>query len=170
MKRSGLVPHVRRPWGEAAHGGMMGISRLHRLAAYAACPLVMIAVASYQIHMAYFRQLATPAKGGGFGLFSTVDKLNNRLFRAEVLGDDWQRVLLDPGAHKKTVRRATSAPTDRNLRAAARALAGESQRQFGPIRALRIEVWKRQFDSKSLQASRLKLRELMVGKTEPSGD
>ncbi len=41
--------------------------------------VLLILVALSQIYITQTNGLLTPAKGGGFGMFSTVDKLNNRV-------------------------------------------------------------------------------------------
>ncbi len=44
-------------------------------------PILLVLVAATQIYLADVRDLLTPARGGGFGLFSTVDKLRHRHLR-----------------------------------------------------------------------------------------
>ena len=80
--------------------------------------LLIIVVALCQVRLAYFGELLTPAKGGGFGLFSTVDKLKNREFRVSLTHRGRQRAfpvsrfLSQSRSLQKAVQRATSLPSE----------------------------------------------------------
>jgi hypothetical protein len=120
---------------------------------------LLIAVALLQIYLAHVRHILTPAKGGGFGLFSTVDKLESRNLRAYLIGDTWERPVALDGLWG-IMPRALSLPTDAALRVVAKTLLARAPAQ--PIVAARVEVWTRDFDSRSGQARRVKLRELTL--------
>jgi hypothetical protein len=51
---------------------------LKKILTYSPC-IVLAIVALSQIYLTHTDRLLTPAKGGGFGMFSTVDKLYNRV-------------------------------------------------------------------------------------------
>lgn len=124
-------------------------------------------MALLQIYLAHVRQILTPPKGGGFGLFSTVDRLETRVVRAYVIGEGWERpVALE--ASSESLPGTLSLPTEAALRSIARPLLTRSYPW--PIVGVRVEVWKRDFDSASLRARRVKLRELTLFKGGPGAD
>lgn len=129
------------------------------LLARVAPAILLIAVAALQIYLAYVRGILTPAKGGGFGLFSTVDKLETRDVRVYVVGETSERPIGLEGLWG-ALTPALSLPTDARLRAVARTVLTRHFEQ--PIVAVRVEVWKRDFDSASGIARRIKLRELTL--------
>ncbi len=128
---------------------------------------LLIGVASLQIYLAHVRQILTPAKGGGFGLFSTVDKLETRNLRAYLIGDTGERPVTLDGLWG-LLPRTLSLPNDAALRGVAQTLL---TRAPGPsIVAVRVEVWLREFDSASGEARRVKLRELTVRRDDARAD
>jgi hypothetical protein len=136
-------------------------SSLHRRIARSAPAILLIAVALFQIYLAHVRQILTPAKGGGFGLFSTVDKLENRNFRAYMIGEVSERPIELEGLWGR-LPRVLSLPTDAALRAIATTVLTRASGRS--IVAVRVEVWKRDFDSTTGVARRIKLRELTLHK------
>ena len=82
-----------------------------------------------QIYITHSDRLLTPAKGGGFGMFSTVDKLNNRIVLVYGLFDN-QRVKVnvdtkDPFFKEKLDhhwQKVRAYPTYSNLRKLGKAL------------------------------------------------
>ncbi len=129
-------------------------------------PIILaILVALSQIYLARFQGL-TPAKGGGFGLFSTVDKLANRNLRAYLITEDReipfaiaQSVPVSQPL-RKPIYRAASLPSDRHLRVIIDDLLTKPYEV--PIKGIRVEVWKRSFDAESLMALRVKVKEMTV--------
>jgi hypothetical protein len=127
--------------------------------------LLLILVALSQVQTAWFGDLLTPAKGGGFGLFSTVDKLANRdvrLFVIEASGREliWAPAELRAARHRRVIHRATSYPTPGNLRVVARRAAALVDEPS--IVALRLEVWKKSFDAQSLEVRRIKVADYFL--------
>lgn len=124
-----------------------------------------IVVACSQIYLAKFRDL-TPAKGGGFGLFSTVDKLVNRDLRAYLLTEEQEipfaipRFVPASQPLRKPIYRAASLPSDRHLKIILRDLLDKPYDV--PIQGVRVEVWKMSFDAEALSASRLKIKEMTI--------
>lgn len=53
---------------------------------YLAVPLLLGMIACWQIYRAHFQHLS-PWKGGGFGMFSTVDSPGNRFFHCKLIRD-----------------------------------------------------------------------------------
>jgi hypothetical protein len=134
---------------------------VHHLLARFAPAILLIAVAALQIYLAHVRGILTPAKGGGFGLFSTVDKLETRNLRISVIGATGEEPIGLDGLWG-ALPRVLSLPTDAALRGIARTILTRAQGR--PVVAVRVEVWKRDFDSASGVARRIKLRELTVPK------
>jgi hypothetical protein len=122
-------------------------------------------VATSQIYLAEFRDL-TPAKGGGFGLFSTVDKLVNRNLRAYLITDEQEipfaipRFVPASQPLRKPIYRAASLPSDRHLRIILQDLLDKPYEV--PIRGVRVEVWKMSFDAETLTASRLEIKQMTL--------
>jgi hypothetical protein len=124
--------------------------------------LLLALVALVQMGLAWGGDRLNPDKGGGFGMFSTVDRLHHRQLRAYLLGPQGEERLPIPRDHslRPTLHRATSFPSDQHLRAAAeRLLPPERQ---GPARALRVEVWKHAFEPSSLQVRPLQMAALTL--------
>ena len=122
-------------------------------------------VALSQIVLALTANL-TPSKGGGFGLFSTVDKLENRNLRAYLLTPKGEIPFVIPQAVpaqeelRKPIYRAASLPAQYYLQAITDDLV---TKPYGiPFDGIRVEVWKMAFDSTALKASREKLAERTV--------
>jgi hypothetical protein len=97
----------------------------------AAPPAVLVGVALFQIHRVDVRDL-TPWKGGGFGMFSTLDGRENRHLIITLLGDGGStRVVADlptSAGVQRLVARARAMPTAENLENLAGELAGLSWR------------------------------------------
>jgi hypothetical protein len=129
-------------------------------------PIILaLAVAASQVYLAKFCGLS-PSKGGGFGLFSTVDKLENRNLRAYLLLPNGREAVFalqqrDPKTEelRKPIYRAASLPSEGHLRVILNELLTTSYKHEGssvevPIRGIRIEVWKMAFDRETLRARR----------------
>lgn len=57
-------------------------------------PSILVAIALLQIYLTHITQL-TPWKGGGFGMFATVDALDTRVLAAAGLDQSGERLTLD---------------------------------------------------------------------------
>lgn len=116
---------------------------------------ILVCVALLQIQLGYFGARLTPSKGGGYGLFSTVDKQPNRQVRIYLTGRDGERAVSLPGKHRfeDAVYRARAYPTDERLGALAEVLAAEAG--GGNVQGLRVEVWKLAFDASTLTVRRV---------------
>lgn len=126
--------------------------------------LLLILVGLSQHLIVHLGGLLTPAKGGGFGMFSTFDKLNNRHFYAYILHDGVQSRLVLQGSDPiaEELKAAKALPTDRRLRSVAQKLVDEIDEM--PIDGVRVEVWKRTFDTGTGWVRRVKVREVTVRK------
>jgi hypothetical protein len=123
--------------------------------------LLLVLVALAQVCLTWGGGRLNPDKGGGFGMFSTVDRLNHRHFRACLIGPEGEKVLDVPAGHplRPSIRRATSFPSDGHLREVASLLAQEQSTS-----AIRVEVWKHAFDPSSLQVRPLQVAALTAGR------
>jgi hypothetical protein len=102
--------------------GLLRSRRLPARYAVVAMPAVLVAVALLQMVRVAVNDM-TPWKGGGFGMFSTVDSLTNRVVRIDAeVGDVW--IAFDRPAYDAVntygptdiVRRAAAMPDDGALR------------------------------------------------------
>jgi hypothetical protein len=113
-------------------------------------PLLLAVTGAMQVVLSKAGPLA-PWRGGGFGLFSTVDKLENRILLAWIetpAGDD----PVPPG-DTYDVRNALAFPSqDRLLRAATDIAARHADTDAV---AVRVEVWKRTYDPATSECHRV---------------
>ena len=148
--------------------------RVLRAAVYFLPTALLICVGLSQVYLAHVQQLLTPAKGGGFGLFSTVDKLVNRSVRAYVIEYGWETPISMPRPVplKDTLGRPTltaaSLPSDSHLLTLAKGLAARNDEV--DFRAVRVEVWKLAFDAETMQISRIKVRERRALRSRDADD
>lgn len=147
-------------------------------------PALLVAVAGVHSYLAATKH-QTPWEGGGFGMFSTVDKRQARFVRASVITPrDTVRVSL-PGHLHTYVERLRARPTQTRTESLAQYLADAtwieapsdstrgtstspssyrflpahetSERPRVPVTAARVEVWRYRFVSRpyGLEATRL---------------
>lgn len=84
-------------------------------------PVILVILACTQLYNARFRFL-TPWEGGGFGMFSTVDSLGNRLLRCTLITDRGDFPVEVPPAMYHLLRKSTSIPSPELLSEFARQL------------------------------------------------
>ena len=146
-------------------------------------PLLMFCVAAAQ-HLAHHKLNLVPWKGGGFGMFSTVDGIGSREIRVHIkFGDEkFKSVRLPrffPGKLRDKIR---AIPLTRDLRFAALGLknmfwvrdpdrhgsveafktkteAQEVQEKLLEISSIKIEVWRTHYRSKNKELSSSKVTE-----------
>jgi hypothetical protein len=123
--------------------------------------LLLIGVAAHQIFLANTAGLS-PWSGGGFGMFSTTDAGATRHLHAFAIRPGIQRELRIPEALTEWERRVVTLPSDANLRAFALALADQPTPDHGPATAVRIQVWRTEFDPIGLAPVGRILRSLEV--------
>lgn len=129
--------------------------------------ILLIGVAISQIYITQSEGFLTPAKGGGFGMFSTVDKLNNRALSVYGIFDKNQvniRIDTQDPYFKKNLQRkwqkARSYPSNSNLRDLGRALSNLKLSQRPDY--LKIEVKKCTFDNKEIKVKYQLVNELTI--------
>ena len=117
-------------------------------------PLLLVLVALSQIYMAWLGD-ATPSKGGGFGLFSTVDKLENRRVMVWLRKEGRNNVFVSKAfisSHARSLRWVRAVPSRSRMAALAVEVAKFSGRT--DLEAVRVEVVKMAFDGASRRLSR----------------
>lgn len=136
-----------------------------RTRALAAVPPALLAVvACVQIGLARLTPL-TPWKGGGFGMFSTVDGAANRWTQVLVTAPERSQELEVPPSLADAAAGCEAFPTDRCLRALAGRLADRERRQGRPVSTVQVRVWRTEFAPATLEPRRRLLAESLL--TEP---
>lgn len=121
-------------------------------------PALLALTALVQIGLALAGPL-TPWKGGGFGLFSSVDRLENRILLAwEVTATGERPLDPRPGGLEREMAAALSLPTASRLQRLGRLLAERDEVEGD----LRVEVWKRTFDPASGELRRVRVAREVV--------
>lgn len=87
------------------------LHRLHRMLV----PAILIAIASHQIYLAKMHDL-TPWKGGGFGMFSTVDDPTARWVRCYAIADGRETAVTIPTDLDRAAARVRAMPSREGLR------------------------------------------------------
>jgi hypothetical protein len=118
--------------------------------------LALVAV----VQIALARQaLLSPWKGGGFGMFSTLDARPYRYVRVFVEGPGRSEELRLPGSLEEEAAAAEILPTERMLGALARAVAARERAAGRPVEAVRVELWRAEYEPRTLRATARRLRE-----------
>ncbi len=120
-------------------------------------PALLVLTALAQIVLTRAGPL-TPWRGGGFGLFSTVDRLENRILLAWIETPEGDAPLRVEG-RAYDEQNALAFPIDRHLRRVAERYAASLESGTG----VRVEVWKRTFDPSTGESRRV----LVASRTVP---
>ena len=120
-------------------------------------PLVLVAVAVTQIGLAKTAGL-TPWKGGGFGMFSTIDNAPFRYIRIFVEAPGRSEELQIPPSLEDQYARTVAFPSESMLRRLAQATAAREQRKARPVASVRLELWREEFDA-GLRAVQTRVRD-----------
>jgi hypothetical protein len=128
---------------------------VRRAAAIPAALLTVVAV--LQIGMAKAGDL-TPWKGGGFGMFSTLDHGAYRGVDVLIEAPDRSEAQEIPPSLEALAARAANCPSDWLLRALATAVVARERRYERPVTTVTLTVWRTDFDPSSLAASEMPLR------------
>ena len=119
--------------------------------------LLLALVAVCQIVLAKTADL-TPWKGGGFGMFATLDHNAHRRLEVVVDGTERSEALEIPPSLQADAARATAFPAEWMLRVLARGVARREQRYRRSVSRVTITVWRSDFDPTTLGASERPLR------------
>jgi hypothetical protein len=120
-------------------------------------PVLLCAVAIAQIALAHTVAL-TPWKGGGFGMFSTLDHSGYRGIDVIVEGPDRSAQLTIPESLEVAAARAAACPTNRLLRRLAEGVVARERRYERSVTRVRLTMWRAEFDPATLRASERTLR------------
>ena len=117
---------------------------------WAALPAVLLAVvAAMQIVLTQV-QMLSPWKGGGFGMFSTLDERPFRYVRMFVRAPERSEELAVPPSLEELAASAEILPSDLQLERLARAVVAREHRRGQPADEVRLEVWRVEFAVGSL--------------------
>ena len=120
-------------------------------------PVVLIVIAMVQVGLARTVDL-TPWKGGGFGMFATLDHGAYRGVDITVDAPDRSESLEIPPSLETAAARAAACPTDWLLRALAEGVAAREQRYQRAVSRVTVTAWRTDFDRATLHASERRLR------------
>ena len=118
---------------------------VHRIAP----SILLIAVAFVQIVLARTSGL-TPWKGGGFGMFSTLDHGAYRGVDAVIDGPDRSEALAMPQSLEEIAARAAAWPTDQLLGRLAEDIVTRERRYDRPVTRVTLTAWQTEFDRDTL--------------------
>ena len=114
---------------------------MRRRLAIAAPTLLLLTVAAGQMVMARTSDLS-PWKGGGFGMFSSVDGSPFRWTRIYVSAPERSEELALPPSLADQADRVVTWPRQRAMESLARAVAARERRYGRPVESVRVEVWR----------------------------
>jgi hypothetical protein len=114
-------------------------------------------VAVIQVSLAQTVDL-TAWKGGGFGMFSTLDHGAYRGVDIVVDAPDRSESLEIPASLEVAAARAAAFPADQLLRALAEGVAARERRYQRAVSRVTVTAWRTDFDRRTLQASERPLR------------
>jgi hypothetical protein len=120
-------------------------------------PLLLVVVAVVQIVLAQTGDL-TPWKGGGFGMFATLDHGAYRNVDIVVAAPDRSEGLEIPESLETAVARAAAFPADWLMRALAEGVAAREKRHHRAVSRVTMTVWGTVFDPVTLRPSERPLR------------
>jgi hypothetical protein len=117
---------------------------------WAALPAVLLAVvAATQIVLTQV-QMLSPWKGGGFGMFSTLDERPFRYVRMFVRAPERSEELAVPASLEELAASAEILPSNLQLERLARAVVAREHARGRPADEVRIDVWRVEFAAGSL--------------------
>ena len=114
---------------------------MSRRAAIALPALLLVALAATQMTLAR-TALLSPWKGGGFGMFASVDGLPFRWVRLYVSAPERSEEIAVPPSLADQVDRVATWPRPGALEALARAVVARERRLERPVDTVRVEVWR----------------------------
>jgi hypothetical protein len=124
----------------------------------AAFPAAVLAtVAASQVVLTEHAAL-TPWKGGGFGMFSTLDHGAFRGVTVVIDGPERSETLDIPPSLEVLAARAANCPADWLLRRLALGIAARERRYDRPVTRITIHVWRTHFHPVTLHATEHPLR------------
>ena len=120
-------------------------------------PALLVVVAALQVVMAKTIGL-TPWKGGGFGMFSTLDHGAYRGVDILIEAPERSESQHVPPSLEEIAARAANCPAEWLLRELAAGVVARERRYERPVSRVTLTVWRTRFDPSSLAASEVPLR------------
>jgi hypothetical protein len=120
-------------------------------------PLLLIVVAIAQVGL-YRTGNLTPWKGGGFGMFSTLDHGAYRGVTIVVDAEDRSETLDIPPSLEEPAARAAAYPSRRLLESLAKGVVARERRYGRDVQRVMLTAWRTDFDRASLRATERPLR------------
>ena len=118
---------------------------------------LLVVVALTQIVLARTAAM-TPWKGGGFGMFSTLDHGAYRGVDAIVEGPDRSEQLEIPPSLEEIAARAAACPVDSLLRQLAQGIVARERRYERGVSRVTLTAWQTEFDRVTLRANERTIR------------
>jgi hypothetical protein len=128
----------------------------HRLPA-----ALLIAVAGLQMTLAHRGGLSA-WKGGGFGMFSTLDGRPHRVVRIRIEAPDRSEELAVPPSLEHAAAGVEILPTAARLERFGHAIAARERRHGRAVGNVHLEVWRTEFDRDHLVPTRRRIAERLV--------
>ena len=123
-------------------------------------PLLLVVIAVIQVSLTRAVDL-TAWKGGGFGMFATLDHGAYRGVDVTVDATERSEALTIPPSLETAAARAAACPTDSLLRALAEGVAAREQRYQRAVSRVTVTAWRADFDRTTLHARERPLRTLV---------
>jgi hypothetical protein len=120
-------------------------------------PALLVSVGLTQMAASALVDL-TPWKGGGFGMFSTLDHAPFRGVDIVVEAAERSETIQPPGSLELAAARAVSCPADWLLRQLAQGVAARERRHNREVHRVRLTVWSTHFDKTTLSANERTIR------------
>ncbi len=125
-------------------------------------PAVLLAVvAGLQMILAH-RAGLSPWKGGGFGMFSTLDGRPHRVVRIRVEASDRSEEIETPVSLEEASAGVAILPTAARLERFAHEIAARERRHGRAVERVCVEVWRTEFDRDSLAPDRRRIAARLV--------
>ena len=125
---------------------------MSRRAAIALPTVLLLVVASTQMMLAR-TALLSPWKGGGFGMFASVDGMPFRWARMYVTAPERSEELAVPASLEDQAHRVVTWPHPAAVRGLARAVMARERRYGRPIGTVRIEIWRADISRSSARSA-----------------
>jgi hypothetical protein len=123
-------------------------------------PVVLVAIAAIQLSLTHAIDL-TAWKGGGFGMFATLDHGAYRGVDVLVDAPDRSESLAIPPSLETAAARAAACPADWLLRALAEGVVARERRYQRAVSRVTVTAWRADFDRTTLHAVERPLRTLV---------
>ena len=120
-------------------------------------PVLLVVVAVCQIGLAKASGL-TAWKGGGFGMFSTLDHGAYRGIDVVIEATDRSEAQHIPPSLEEIAARAAAYPSDWLLRRLAEGIVARERRYDRAVTVVKLTVWRTEFDHETLAATERTLR------------